>query len=105
MDILADKKGEDVLLLDIGELTTIADYFVICSGGSDRQLRALAESVRVGMKREHDVAPLRMEGKAVSGWVLIDYGAVVVHIFAPELRVFYDLEELWREGRVVVRIQ
>lgn len=104
MNVLADKKGEDILLLDLCELTTVADYFVICSGTSDRQLRALVSSVRGEMK-ERGFLPLRVEGEPSSGWVLMDYSAVVVHVFTPELRAFYDLEGLWREGRVVVRIQ
>lgn len=100
-----DKKAENVLLLHIGELTTIADYFVICSGTSERQLRTLVSALREEVKAAYGVIPLNIEGDASSGWILADYGAVVVHIFAPELRAFYDLEGLWREGRVVVRIQ
>ncbi len=105
MDVLTDRKGEDILLLDIHEVSVLADYFVICSGTSERQLGALRASVREEMKKAMGIFPLRVEGKPSSGWVLMDYGSVVVHLFAPELRAFYDLEDLWREGRVVVRIQ
>jgi len=105
VDILADHKGEDILLLDLCGLTLLTDYFVICSGTSGRQLRALVGSIRVEVKRGQGVLPLRVEGEPSSGWVLMDYGSVVVHIFAPELRAFYDLEDLWREGRLIVRIQ
>jgi len=105
VDLLVDKKAEDVLLLHIGELTTIAEYFVICSGTSERQLRTLVSALREEVKAAYGIIPLHIEGDASSGWILADYGAVVVHLFAPELRAFYDLEGLWREGRVVVRIQ
>lgn len=104
MDVLADRKGEDVLLLDIQGLSVLADHFVICSGTSARQLRALLSSVREETKAA-GVAPPRVEGEPSSGWILMDYGGVVVHLFSPEIRAFYDLEDLWRDGRVVVRIQ
>lgn len=105
VDIIADGKGEDILLLDLRELTTMTDYFIICSGGSDRQLRALMDAVREELKQRQGLGPLRVEGEPPSGWILMDYGSVVVHLFAPELRAFYDLEGLWRASRVVVRIQ
>jgi len=105
VDVLSDHKGEDVLLLDLCGLTLLTDYFVICSGTSERQLRALAGSVREEVKKEGGMIPLHVEGEPASGWVLMDYGSVVVHLFAPEMRAFYDLEGLWREGRLVVRIQ
>ena len=91
-------------MLEIGEISVLADYFVICSGASDRQIRALLSSVREDTKKLQ-VPPLSVEGEPASGWVLMDYGTVIVHLFAPEMRIFYDLEELWREARVVVRIQ
>lgn len=105
VDAIAEKKGEDILLLDIRGLSVLTDYFVICSAVSERQLGALLEAVREATKRSRGVPPLRIEGDPASGWILMDYGSVVVHIFAPELRAFYDLEGLWRDGRVVVRIQ
>lgn len=104
VDTLTDKKGQDILLLDIGVISVLADYFVICSGTSDRQLRALLSSVREDTKKDQ-VPPLSIEGEPASGWVLMDYGAVIVHLFAPEMRIFYDLEELWKEARIVVHIQ
>ena len=104
VDTLTDKKGQDILLLDIGVISVLADYFVICSGTSDRQLRALLSSVREDTKKIK-VPPLSIEGEPASGWVLMDYGAVIVHLFAPEMRIFYDLEELWKEARIVVHIQ
>jgi len=104
VDIAADKKAEDVVLLDIRRLTTIADYFVICSGASERQIAALTRAVLEELDKEH-VAPLHSEGVGESGWVLLDYGSVIVHIFAPEVRDYYRLERLWSQALTVVHIQ
>jgi ribosome-associated protein len=86
-------------------VSSTTDYFILCNGLSERQLGALRSSVREKAKTDLDTLPLRVEGQPDSGWILMDYGAVVVHIFTPELRAFYDLEDLWRDGNVVVRIQ
>jgi ribosome-associated protein len=86
-------------------VSPFADFFVICSGNSERQLRALAESVRKTAKKELGIIPHHTEGESFSGWVLIDYVDVVVHIFSPELRAFYDLEGLWQDGKVLLRMQ
>ena len=104
MDIAADKKAEDVVLLDIRRLTTIADYFVICSGTSERQVAAITQAVVEELDKEK-VAPLHSEGVGESGWVLLDYGSVIVHIFAPEVLDYYRLERLWSQALTVVRIQ
>jgi len=104
VDIAADKKAEDVVLLDIRRLTTIADYFVICSGTSERQIAAITQAVLEEMDKE-SIAPLHSEGIGESGWVLLDYGSVIVHIFAPEVRDYYRLERLWSQALTVVRIQ
>jgi ribosome-associated protein len=104
IDVLEDKKGENILLLDIREVTTIADYFVICSGTSDRMLDALAEEVRREIRTRHQVRP-RVEGDPQTGWVLVDYGNIVLHLFAPDRRDFYRLEDLWSEGKVVLHLQ
>ncbi len=100
-----EKKGENILLLDIRGLTQLTDYFVLCSGTSDRQLQALESGVEEEVRKSLDISPLHVEGEASSGWVLMDYGSVVVHLFTPEVRAYYDLETLWRGGKVVVRIQ
>jgi ribosome-associated protein len=97
--------GEDILLLDVREISPFADFFVFCSGNSERQLRALAEGVRGTTKNEFGVLPHHVEGKPVSGWVLIDYIDVIVHILTPELRAFYDLEGLWHKGKILLRMQ
>jgi ribosome-associated protein len=103
--MIADKKGSDIVLLDIRRVSLLADYFVICSGASERQLRAIAGEILEKMKKEAGVVPLSVEGVPSSGWVLVDYGGVIVHIFAPSLREYYSLEKLWSEATMVVRVQ
>ena len=97
--------AEDILLLDIREVSPFADFFVVCSGNSERQLKALAESVREAAKKDLGILPHHVEGEAFSGWVLLDYVDVIVHIFDPELRAYYNLEGLWQEGKVLLRMQ
>ena len=104
MDVIAAKLGSDVLLLDITGVTLIADYFVIATGDSERQLQAIKEQVLLQLKADHGVAPLSIEGTATSGWVLLDYGSVVVHLFSARQRRRYRLEEFWSNARTVVRI-
>ena len=102
--LLSDKKAEDVLLLDVSKLSAFADYFVIASGQTERQIEALLRSVSEGLKEEN-VKPISKEGTPNTGWVLVDYGDVVVHLFTPELRSFYDLEGLWHQATTVVHLQ
>lgn len=102
-DILSDKLAEDVVVLDLRGTTIVADYFVICTGTSERQLRALVDAVQEQMDAER-VPALRVEGTPESGWVLVDFGGVIVHLFAPERRAYYRLEQLWSGAKVVVRI-
>ena len=101
---LEERKGENILLLDIYETSIIADYFVICSGTSPRMLDALLESVVKDVKAKFRMRP-RAEGSSQSGWILADYGSVVVHIFSPNRREYYNLEDLWREGKVILHLQ
>ena len=103
MDAVVGKMGEDVLLLDIRGLSSIADYFVICSGASERQLHALAEEVRA-QTQASGAKSMRSEGSPASGWLLLDYGSVVVHIFSPPTRQYYNLEQLWKDAKTVVRL-
>lgn len=104
VEVVADKKGENVLLLDIHDISILADYFVIGSATSERQAKAIVEGIQQETKKAFDVKPLHVEGEAASGWVLMDYGDVIVHLFTPQVRAYYDLEGLWRDGRVVVRM-
>jgi ribosome-associated protein len=105
VDIVEERLGEEILLLDIREQSHFADYFVISTGNSRRQLKTLGESVRQTVKDELNLLPHHVEGDASAGWMLIDYIDVIVHLFAPELRDYYDLEGLWQEGKVLLRVQ
>jgi len=105
VDLLVEKKATDTLLLDIREISLLADYFVITTGEVDRQIEAMVEELSETLKHEGRVIPLRVEGEASSGWVLMDYGSVVVHLFSPAMRDYYRLEDLWKNARVLVRIQ
>jgi ribosome-associated protein len=105
IEILVDRQGEDILLLDLTEVTTFVDYFIICTANSRRQLGALRSAVQEEMKRsEVQRLGAGAEGDAESGWVLIDYNSVIVHLFSQELRDFYRLEELWSGARTVAHI-
>jgi ribosome-associated protein len=104
VESIAGKLGSDILLLDISEVTQLADYFVIASGESSRQLNAMADDIRQQVKQLDGVTPHATEGSADSGWVLVDYGGIVVHLFSQAQRQRYQLEELWSSARTVVRI-
>ncbi|MFC1805779.1 ribosome silencing factor [Planctomycetota bacterium] len=92
-----EHKAEDIAILDIRELAQFADYFVLCTGLSSRQLKAIAESVRVGLKAQ-GIEKLGREGEPASGWLLLDYVDVLVHIFSGEARNYYQLELLWGDA-------
>jgi ribosome-associated protein len=101
---LESKKAEDILLLDLQNIASFTDYFVLCTGTSDRMLDAMAEATLDSVRKEYRKRGVK-EGEARDGWVIVDYGDVVVHLFSPEQRSYYDLEELWKEGKVVLRVQ
>lgn len=103
VSVLEEAMGEDIILLDIKNQTHFADYFIFVSGTSNRMLRALTDEVLEKVRRESDV-PGRVEGKPDSGWVLIDFGDVVLHIFSPDRRKYYRLEELWSEGKILLHL-
>lgn len=105
LDILDETKGEDIMILDLVEVCSFTDYFVLCTGSTERMLNALADSVRSTLKKRLGLGVMKVEGDAQSGWILLDYGNVIVHLFSQDLRDYYKLEELWREGKVLVRIQ
>jgi ribosome-associated protein len=104
VELAADKKAADIVLIGIAELTTVADYLVICSGSSERQLGAIADGIVAGL-REVGVRPIGREGGPGAHWVLLDLGAVVVHVFAPPERDYYQLERLWADAPTVLRVQ
>ena len=104
VDLATDKKAADVVLIGVAELTTLADYLVICSGGSERQLGAIADGIIEGLKADA-ILPIGREGLPGAHWVLLDYGAVIVHIFAPPERDYYGLEKLWADAPTLLRVQ
>ena len=105
VDALTDRQAEDVVLLDIHAIASFADYFVIATALNPRHMTALLSAMDKDLPNE-GIKPLRREGEATSGWVLVDFGPVIVHVFTPEDRVFYDLEGLWSTAGVpAVRFQ
>jgi ribosome-associated protein len=97
-ELAADRKAVDIVQLDLRGMVGYADYFVICSGRTDRQTRAIHDAIHLGMKAEHGLIPRRIEGMPEAKWILLDYLDVVVHVFTPETREYYRLEQLWGEA-------
>ena len=104
VDIAADRKAEEIVLLDICKVSIIADYFVICNGTSDRQVRAIAKEIDEKLG-DAGVNPISIEGMNDAKWVLMDYGSVLVHVFDPATRDFYRLEQLWAGAQPVLVVQ
>ncbi len=97
----ADKKAEDTVILDMQGVSSFTDYFVICSGTSDPQLKAIATAIREQVRDQFDRRPLSEDGFPASQWVILDYGDVIIHVFHTEKRPVYDLENLWSDARRV----
>lgn len=95
--ILSDKLAQNLSVLYVREVTTLADYFVIATGGNATHVKALADEVEFKLKQE-DISPEHIEGHGSNSWIVMDYGTVVVHVFSEEAREFYDLERLWKDG-------
>jgi ribosome-associated protein len=104
VDALEDKKAEDILLMDLTGIAPFTDYFVICTGTSERMLKALMHAALDEVREQHGMKTL-VEGETLDGWLLADFGDVVLHVFSLVQREFYSLEELWNEGKVVVHLQ
>lgn len=104
VEVAEEKQASDIIMLDLKPLSTIADYFVICSGESDRQLKAIINAIDEDVSRTFE-RDARIEGTPDTGWVLLDYGDVVVHIFSAAVRDFYRLERLWSNATPVVVVQ
>jgi ribosome-associated protein len=104
VDAITERLGTDIVMLDMQDVSLLADYFVICSADSEPQFKAIIDEVEKQAKAAGG-RRLHVEGQPGSGWVLLDYGSIVAHIFDPELRAYYNLEELWKQARLVVRIQ
>ena len=104
VEAASDKQASDIVLLDARKVCSFADYFVICSGDSSRQLQSIYDEVEHVLKRE-GVSLHHYEGTGDSGWMLLDYGDVIVHIFSPAEREYYKLDKMWSEAKPVLRVQ
>jgi ribosome-associated protein len=104
VDAASDKKAQDIVLLDVRKISSLADYFVICSASVERQIRAIAEAVEESLDAV-DIPPYKREGSPADGWVLLDYGDVIMHVMSTEQRGFYRLDQLWEQAQVIVSIQ
>ena len=100
VEALEDKKAEDITVLDIGEVSSIADYFIIASGSNRNQVQAMADEVEERLYKA-GYEQKQIEGYQTANWILMDYQDIIVHIFDEENRLFYDLERIWRDGKVV----
>ena len=101
---MENKKGVDIILIDLQDIAIFTDYFVICSGSTDRMIQALVDSAIDEVKKEFRIN-VRVEGQAEDGWMLVDYGDIILHIFSPQRRDYYRLEELWSDGKVLLHVQ
>ena len=99
--VAADNRGQEIVLLDLREVTPVFDYFVIATGTSRRQLHAISEEIDHVLQQDLGDRRLGIEGYATSNWILLDYGSVVIHLFDQETRAFYDLENLWTQAKRV----
>jgi ribosome-associated protein len=97
-ELASDHKAIDIVQLDLRGMVGYADYFLICSGRTDRQTKAIHDAIHQGMKDEHGLIPRRVEGLPEARWILLDYLDVVVHVFTPDMREYYRLEQLWGEA-------
>jgi ribosome-associated protein len=103
VDIVSDKQAVDTVLLDVREVCGFADYFVICSGESDRQVKAIIDAISQQLKKEK-IQPLHEEGTPESGWILLDFGDVIVHVFSAFERDYYQLDKFWDKASTKVRM-
>ncbi len=104
VEAASNKQAVDIVLLDTREVCSFADYFVVCNGDSERQIQAIYDEVTHTLKRE-GISPHHSEGTVDSGWLLLDFGDVIAHIFAPFEREYYQLDKLWSQAIPIVRIQ
>lgn len=104
VEALEEMKGEDIILLDLQGVVTFADYFVICSGTSRRMLNSLIHAAMDKVRINHN-RKTKIEGSPEDGWLLADFGDTVLHVFSEDQRAYYDIEDLWNEAKLLVRIQ
>ncbi|HOJ02016.1 MAG TPA: ribosome silencing factor [Anaerolineaceae bacterium] len=101
---LEDKKGEDIVLMDISNISQFTDYFIICTGSSERMLQSLSRAVDEAAKTNFGLTA-RINGKGIEGWITLDFGDLVVHLFSERHRAYYQLEDLWAEGKTLLRLK
>ena len=99
VNLIMEKKGEDIVVLDLREITSVADFFIIASGNSNIHVKAIAEEIREKMKKENKTIPWHVEGFEAQKWILIDYVDIVVHIFDYDSRLYYSIEKLWKDTK------
>jgi ribosome-associated protein len=99
-EIASDKKAAEIRVLDLRGIVSYTDYFVICSGNTERQTKAIHDGIHEDLKKQHSLLPRRVEGEREARWILMDYLDCVVHVFTPEARAYYRLEQLWGEAPV-----
>jgi ribosome-associated protein len=104
VDIASDKQASNIVLLDVREVCSFTDYFVICSGDNPRQIRTISDDIEKALKQQ-GVLPHHREGGIDSGWLLLDYTDVIIHVFGTMERNYYNLDELWQDAKTVLRIQ
>ncbi|MBC8511885.1 MAG: ribosome silencing factor [Dehalococcoidia bacterium] len=104
VEAASDKQADNIVMLDARQICSFADYFVVCSGDSTRQIEAIWQEIR-GILKQEGVIPYHSEGTADSGWILLDLGEVIVHIFSPSQRDYYRLDDLWDKATPIIRIQ
>lgn len=102
VEALEDKKGNDITILDISEISVLADYFIIAGGSNRNQIQAMSDSVEEALGRAGYV-PKQIEGYQSAGWVLLDFKDIIIHVFSKEDREFYDLERVWRDGKEITK--
>ena len=99
INLIMEKKGEDIVILDLRKITSVADFFIITSGNSNIHVKAIAEEIREKMKKENKTIPWHVEGYEAQKWILIDYVDIVVHIFDYDSRLYYSIEKLWEDAK------
>ncbi len=98
-----ERQASDILLLDVSEICSFADYFVVCNGETERQLKAIVEEIDSTLSKEHVSVP-KPQGSTESGWLVLDLGDIVVHVFSPQQREFYTLEDIWDKSSTILKI-
>ena len=101
IDALEDKKAEDIKIIDISDVSVLADYFIIASGNNRNQVQAMVDSVQEDLYKKAGLEAKQVEGYQTGSWILLDYADIIVHVFDEENRLFYNLERIWRDGKEI----